>query len=124
VDLAASDATCVAILRDACAGAGFFHVVNHGVEAALTRRVVAAGAAFFDKPLPDKRALVRGDMRISRGYEISPEHQVGLALLFCYLTHTRTHAHFSPFILQPNTVQLMTAGMVCVPCNQADVPRE
>ena len=75
VDLAASDDECVAVIRDACDGVGFFHVVNHGVDASLTREVVAAGAAFFDLPLTEKRALVRGEMRLSRGYEISPEHQ-------------------------------------------------
>lgn len=74
VDLSASDDECVAIVRDACDGVGFFHVVNHGVEAGLIKEVVAAGAAFFDLPLSDKRALVRGEMRLSRGYEISPEH--------------------------------------------------
>lgn len=75
MDLAASDDACVAVIREACDGVGFFHVVNHGVEASLTNEVVASAAAFFDLPLGDKQELVRGEMRISRGYEISPEHQ-------------------------------------------------
>ena len=75
VDLAASDDACVAVIREACDGVGFFHVINHGVEVRLTRRVVESGAAFFDLPLAEKQLCVRGEMRLSRGFEISPEHQ-------------------------------------------------
>ena len=75
VDLALSDDECVAVIRAACDDVGFFHVVNHGVEASLTREVMLEGAGFFDLPLATKTSLVRGEMRISRGYEISPEHQ-------------------------------------------------
>jgi len=75
VDLALSDDECVAFIRAACDDVGFFHIVSHGVEASLTREVMLEGAGFFDLPLATKTSLVRGEMRISRGYEISPEHQ-------------------------------------------------
>ena len=74
VDLSESDAACASIVRTACDSCGFFHVVNHGVDDNLAFDVIRWGATFFDRPWDDKMALVRGDMRVSRGYEISPEH--------------------------------------------------
>ena len=75
VDLSESDAACASVIRDALFdGAGFFHVRNHGVPKPLLDAVVDAGTRFFDQPLAAKLELARGDMRLSRGYEISPEH--------------------------------------------------
>lgn len=74
VDLSEPDAVCASIVRTACDSCGFFHVVNHGVDDNLAFDVIRWGATFFDRPWDDKMALVRGDMRVSRGYEISPEH--------------------------------------------------
>jgi len=75
VDLSESDAACASVIRDALFdGAGFFHVRNHGVPKPVVDAVVDAGTRFFDQPLAAKLELARGEMRLSRGYEISPEH--------------------------------------------------
>ena len=75
VDLSESDAACASVIRDALFdGAGFFHVRNHGVPKPVVDAVVDAGSRFFDQPLAAKLELARGEMRLSRGYEISPEH--------------------------------------------------
>ncbi len=49
-------------LRDACESVGFFYVANHGVDAALERRLEDDSAAFFARPLADKQqiAMVHG----------------------------------------------------------------
>ena len=75
VDLASSDEACVSVVREALfEGVGFFHVRNHGVPPDAFARVAEAAAAFFDAPVAEKRALAVGDMKLSRGYEVSPEH--------------------------------------------------
>ena len=76
VDLDASDEACASAIREALfhPGVGFFHVRNHGVLRDAMARVAAAAEAFFDAPVCEKRALAVGDMKLSRGYEVSPEH--------------------------------------------------
>ena len=76
VDLDASDEACASAIREALfhPGVGFFHVRNHGVPRDAMARVAAAAEAFFDAPVCEKRALAVGDMKLSRGYEVSPEH--------------------------------------------------
>ena len=75
VDLASSDEACVSVVREALfEGVGFFHVRNHGVPPDAFARVADSAAAFFDAPVAEKRALAVGDMKLSRGYEVSPEH--------------------------------------------------
>jgi len=75
VDLASSDEACVSVVREALfEGVGFFHVRNHGVPPEAFARLAGSAAAFFDAPVAEKRALAVGDMKLSRGYEVSPEH--------------------------------------------------
>ena len=75
VDLASSDEACVSVVREALfEGVGFFHVRNHGVPPDAFPRLAGSAAAFFDAPVAEKRALAVGDMKLSRGYEVSPEH--------------------------------------------------
>ncbi|KAH9886566.1 Clavaminate synthase-like protein [Xylariomycetidae sp. FL2044] len=56
-------------VRQACTTSGFFQIVNHGVPAALQRRVLAAAEAFFALPLATKRALQHPTLK-NRGYEL------------------------------------------------------
>ena len=75
VDLDASDEACASVIREALfEGVGFFHVRNHRVPRDAFASVAAAAETFFDAPVAEKRALAVGDMKLSRGYEVSPEH--------------------------------------------------
>ena len=75
VDLDASDEACASVVREALfEGVGFFHVRNHRVPRDAFASVAAAAETFFDAPVAEKRALAVGDMKLSRGYEVSPEH--------------------------------------------------
>ena len=75
VDLASSDEACVSVVREALfEGVGFFHVRNHGVPRDAYENVAKSAKTFFDAPFAEKRSLAVGDMKLSRGYEVSPEH--------------------------------------------------
>eukprot|EP00850_Spirogloea_muscicola_P002873 SM000011S19051 [mRNA] locus=s11:585407:588738:- [translate_table: standard] len=66
VDLAGSDAAVAAAVRKACVEAGFFYVVNHGVDAALAAAALAGARAFFALPLGAKMAVAQDAN--NRGY--------------------------------------------------------
>ena len=75
VDLDASDEACASVVREALfEGVGFFHVRNHGVPRDAFENVAKSAKTFFDAPFAEKRSLAVGDMKLSRGYEVSPEH--------------------------------------------------
>ena len=75
VDLDASDEACASVVREALfEGVGFFHVRNHGVPRDAFENVAKSAETFFDAPFAEKRSLAVGDMKLSRGYEVSPEH--------------------------------------------------
>ena len=75
VDLDASDEACASVVREALfEGVGFFHVRNHGVPRDALENVAASAKTFFDAPFAEKRSFAVGDMKLSRGYEMSPEH--------------------------------------------------
>lgn len=59
IDLDAAPDRCVAALAAACTDWGFFHVVNHGVDAQLVASVQEASRDFFALPLPAKQAVSR-----------------------------------------------------------------
>jgi isopenicillin N synthase-like dioxygenase len=61
-------AAVAAAIGDACATAGFFIVVGHGVDPQLIARAEAASRSFFDRPLEDKLPLRSPSPEISRGY--------------------------------------------------------
>ncbi|MBM3583584.1 MAG: isopenicillin N synthase family oxygenase [Alphaproteobacteria bacterium] len=52
----------------ACRGSGFFYVKNHGIAPALTERLVAETAAFFDLPLATKLKYDIDKIQRHRGY--------------------------------------------------------
>jgi isopenicillin N synthase-like dioxygenase len=52
----------------ACRDAGFFYVVNHGVEASLIAEAFAQSHRFFALPLADKRRLAIEKIGGNRGY--------------------------------------------------------
>lgn len=54
-----------AAIAAAAARWGFFQLVNHGSDAALLRRMVAAMEAFFDLPLEDKLKVGRRGLHIT-----------------------------------------------------------
>jgi len=75
LDLNQTDQECAAVVTHALFhGVGFFHVVNHGIAPALFDALVASAGEFFDNPFHEKMNLKVGDMKLSRGYEVSPEH--------------------------------------------------
>lgn len=75
VDLRESDDACASIVRQSLFhGVGFFHVVNHGIPSELFNKVIQSATQFFDQPYDAKLKLTVGDMKLSRGYEVSPEH--------------------------------------------------
>lgn len=57
IDLAGRHAALVAQLRDACLRHGFFYLVNHGVDRALMREVVAQARRFFAQDAQAKQAV-------------------------------------------------------------------
>jgi len=64
-----SDAPGVARAIDrACREIGFLVVRGHGVPADLVERTRAAGRAFFDLPLAEKRRVARPSPTVARGY--------------------------------------------------------
>ncbi|XP_020399379.1 uncharacterized isoform X2 [Zea mays] len=67
VDLALPDLRAAAeSIRQACVEHGFFYVTNHGVDRGLLEAVFAESKRFFDLPMEDKMALLRGANH--RGY--------------------------------------------------------
>jgi isopenicillin N synthase-like dioxygenase len=59
IDLAAAEPDAVRGIARACEDWGFFQVVGHGVDPALTRAAMAEARAFFARPGADKRGLSR-----------------------------------------------------------------
>ncbi len=59
IDLTAPESDVARAIATACAGWGFFQIVGHGVNAALTDVVMDQARAFFALPKADKRALSR-----------------------------------------------------------------
>jgi len=64
----AERAAVAAAIDAACRDSGFLLVSGHGVPAALCDSVLDEFAAFFDRPLPDKRRVVVADESANRGY--------------------------------------------------------
>jgi isopenicillin N synthase-like dioxygenase len=54
------------LVAQACVEHGFFYVTNHGVDRGLLEAVFAESKRFFDLPMEDKMALLRGANH--RGY--------------------------------------------------------
>lgn len=52
----------------ACQDTGFLQVVGHGVPEHLSTRMLDVTAAFFDRPLEEKMALILEDRSANRGY--------------------------------------------------------
>ena len=52
----------------ACEESGFFCIVGHGVPADLIARTRQAAADFFALPVAEKRAILRPESRVGRGY--------------------------------------------------------
>ncbi len=52
----------------ACEESGFFCIVGHGVPADLIARTRQAAADFFALPVAKKRAILRPESRVGRGY--------------------------------------------------------
>jgi len=52
----------------ACRQVGFFYVVNHGIDATLTREVFAQAKRFFALPLEQKQAIAIEKIGGNRGY--------------------------------------------------------
>lgn len=59
LDLAQPPEKVAAAMDEACAAWGFFHLVGHGLDPALTARVTAEARTFFGASAADKRALSR-----------------------------------------------------------------
>ena len=59
VDLAAGEPEIAREIARACEEWGFFQIVGHGLDHALTAGAIAQVRAFFARPKPDKRALSR-----------------------------------------------------------------
>lgn len=59
VDLSGPPADVAAAVDRACADWGFFHLVGHGLDPALTSRVMYEAQAFFDGPAEAKRTISR-----------------------------------------------------------------
>ena len=59
IDLRGVSGQSVETLATACADWGVFHVVNHGIDAALIASVQAASRDFFRLPLPVKQTVSR-----------------------------------------------------------------
>lgn len=55
-------------LGEACREAGFFYLVDHGVDEALMAQAFADARRFFAQPLADKEALSIRQSRHNRGY--------------------------------------------------------
>ena len=65
----AQSKACVASkLRSACTNVGFFYIANHGVPEAMTEEVLAQTAAFFDRPLAEKRSVSQKLSKSNTGY--------------------------------------------------------
>ncbi|KAH8059226.1 iron ascorbate-dependent oxidoreductase [Aureococcus anophagefferens] len=62
------DETDVRALGRACASPGFFHVVNHGVPAAVIANFEAAMRDFFARQTPEQKRRVKRTATNSRGY--------------------------------------------------------
>jgi len=58
---------------------GFLVISGHGVPAELVERTRAAGRAFFDLPLAEKRRVARPAPTVARGYIGMEEESVGRA---------------------------------------------
>ena len=56
-------------IRAAGEAAGFFYIVNHGLDAALIARQFDAARALFDLPEADKEAISLAHSRAARGHE-------------------------------------------------------
>ena len=64
-----SDKAAVACAVDAaCREIGFLVISGHGVPSELVERTRAAGRAFFDLPLSEKRRVARPAPNVARGY--------------------------------------------------------
>ena len=61
----------------ACRDIGFLVVSGHGVPPDLVERTRAAGRAFFDLPLAEKRQVARPSPTVARGYIGMEEESVG-----------------------------------------------
>ncbi len=59
IDLAVDEPHATREIARACEGWGFFQIVGHGVDPALTAAAMTQARAFFARPKPDKRALSR-----------------------------------------------------------------
>tara|TARA_R110002110_G_scaffold413729_1_gene641642 strand:- start:136887 stop:137816 length:930 start_codon:yes stop_codon:yes gene_type:complete len=59
IDLSGDTDNNIKALADACARWGFFHVVNHGVDAGLITSLQATSRDFFNLPLPAKQTVSR-----------------------------------------------------------------
>ena len=59
----------------ACEHTGFFAVSGHGCDMRNLNALMQHGRAFFDSSSEYKDAHIVDQMRVGRGYEISPEHR-------------------------------------------------
>src|SRR5215471_13615161 len=59
IDLSGPPEAVEAQVARACAEWGFFHIVGHGLDAAMVERTLAEARAFFAAPAEAKRALAR-----------------------------------------------------------------
>lgn len=71
VDLSQGDEVAARAIRTACIEAGFFYVVNHGIDEALVERVFAESRHFFGLPLEEKKKVLQD--KNNRGYTPSRE---------------------------------------------------
>ena len=55
-------------IEAACTESGFFCITGHGVPAELIARTRQAAVDFFALPLAEKRAILRPESRVGRGY--------------------------------------------------------
>ncbi|TVU23296.1 hypothetical protein EJB05_25652, partial [Eragrostis curvula] len=57
---------CLMVIGQACVEHGFFYVTNHGVDRGLLEQLFAQSKGFFELPMEEKMALLRGANH--RGY--------------------------------------------------------
>lgn len=66
-----------------CEATGFLAITGHGISTGQLQELFAAARQLFDLATEAKMQLVVSQMKVGRGYEISPEHVRYMQVQLC-----------------------------------------